>query len=327
MSRANKNDIDAALRADARMLDLFTSCSEFHIRDKMGLDPESNINKYMELLDYALDHGFMIVFGMEDISRSDTDYYVRIIKEVHEACGNKWAGTGISDTVSVFTPLSAKWFYRTVQDKLEGMALGMHFHNDHGLATANTLSCLEEGATAVSGTVLGIGERCGNTPIEEVAVALRTLYGIKLRIKYDKLFELCNLVSKYAGIPIHVNKPIVGMNCFRHESGIHAHGVLANPHIYEMIPHDLLGRKSEFAFGKFSGTAVVLEEVLEPQGIKPDKNQLREIVLKVKDIQEKRQLENDAKSAEFIQNYYDTIRKMALSMDEVLKIANDIMNK
>lgn len=327
MARANKNDIDAAIRSDARMLDLFTSCSEFHIREKMGLDLESNISKYIELLDYALDHGFMIVFGMEDISRSDTDYYVKIIKAVKEACGNHWAGTGISDTVGVFNPLSAKWFFRTVQDKLEGMSLAMHFHNDHGLATANTLACLEEGAAAISGTVLGIGERCGNTPIEEIVVALRTIYGIKVRIKYDKLMELCEMVSRYAGIPIHVNKPIVGMNAFRHESGIHAHGVLAHPHIYEMIPHDLLGRKSEFAFGKFSGTAVVLEEALKPHGMEPNKAQLREITLKVKDLQEKREAEKAKIKEEFVKNYYDTIRRMALSMDEVLAIANKVMNK
>ncbi|MBD3229708.1 MAG: hypothetical protein GF329_16120 [Candidatus Lokiarchaeota archaeon] len=327
MARANKNDIDSAVRSDAKMLDLFTSCSEFHIREKMGLTPEENINKYLELLDYATDHGMMIIFGMEDISRADIDYYVKIVKAAHEAAGNKWAGTGISDTTGIFNPITAKWFYRTVQEKLDGLSLGMHFHNDHGLATANTLACLEEGAAAAQGTILGLGERCGNTPIEEVMVALRTIYGIRTRVKYDKLQELCDLVSKYAGIPIPVNKPIVGMNAFRHESGIHAHGVLAHPHIYEAIPHEILGKKSEFAFGKFSGTAVVLKEVLEPKGIKPDKEQLLDIVMKVKDLQEKRMAKTNEIKEEFIQNYYDTIRKMALSMDEVLEIANDVMNK
>ncbi|TFF88285.1 MAG: hypothetical protein EU549_03305, partial [Promethearchaeota archaeon] len=126
MARANKNDIDSAVRSDAKMLDLFTSCSEFHIREKMGLTPEENINKYLELLDYATDHGMMIIFGMEDISRADIDYYVKIVKAAHEAAGNKWAGTGISDTTGIFNPITAKWFYRTVQEKLEGLSLGMH---------------------------------------------------------------------------------------------------------------------------------------------------------------------------------------------------------
>ena len=82
MSRANKNDVDAAIRAEAKILDFFTSCSEFHIREKLGFTPEENVNKYLELLDYAMDHGFMIVFGMEDVSRSHIDYYVNIVKTV-----------------------------------------------------------------------------------------------------------------------------------------------------------------------------------------------------------------------------------------------------
>ncbi len=328
MARANKNDIDAALRSDARMLDLFTSCSEYHIRTKLGLTPDSNIEYYLEMLDYATDHGMGIVFGMEDISRSDTNYYVKIIKTVRERAGDKWMGTGISDTVGMFNPKSAAWFYKTVSSQLEGISLGMHFHNDFGMAVANSLSCLEAGAPAAQGTILGIGERCGNTPIEEVIVAMRVLYGMKLRqINFEKLMEACELVSKYAGIPIPVNKPIAGMNAFRHESGIHAHGVLAHPHIYEAIPHDMLGRKSKFAFGKFSGTAVVLEEALAPHGIKPDKQQLREIVLAVKDKQEKREAEKQQIKEKFVQEYYDYMRRMSLTEDEILKIANKVMNK
>ncbi|MFX0134080.1 MAG: LeuA family protein [Candidatus Hodarchaeota archaeon] len=332
MSRANKRDIDAALKADAKALDLFTSCSEFHIRTKLGLTPESNIEMYLEMLDYAIDHGFKIVFGMEDISRSNLDYYADIITKAKTRAGQNWAGTGISDTTGIFTPRSAQWFYLEAKKKLAergepDLALGMHFHNDHGLAVANSLACLEVGCGAVQGTVLGIGERCGNTPIEEVLVALRTLYGIKLRIKYDKLQELCEMVSKYAGIPIPVNKPIVGMNAFRHESGIHAHGVLSHPHIYEMIPHDLLGRKSEYAFGKFSGQAVVLEECLRPHGIEPNKDQLLEITLKVKAKHEARERENQKKKVDFVEYYQKTIRNMTLSMEEVIEIANEVMNK
>ncbi|MFX1295583.1 MAG: LeuA family protein [Promethearchaeota archaeon] len=328
MARANKNDIDAALRSDARMVDLFTSCSEYHIRTKMGLTPESNIEMYLEALDYAIDHGLGIVFGMEDISRSSTEYYIKFVKMVHERASDKWMGTGISDTVGVFNPKSAAWFYKTVSSQLEGINLGMHFHNDLGLAVANTLSCLEVGAPAAQGTILGIGERCGNTPIEEVIVAMRVLYGMRIRqIKFDKLMEACEKVSKYAGIPIPVNKPIVGMNAFRHESGIHAHGVLAHPHIYEMIPHKLLGRESKFAFGKFSGTAVVLEEALAPHGIKPNKAQLREIVLKVKYKQEKRESEKQEIKDEFVKSYYDYMQRMSLTMEEILEIADEVMNK
>ena len=328
MARAVKEDIDAALRSDARMVDLFTSCSEYHIRTKMGLTPDSNIEMYLKALDYACDHGLGIVFGMEDISRSDIDYYAKIVLAVKERAGEKWMGTGISDTTGMFNPKSAAWFYKEAVKRLEGLTLGMHFHNDFGMAVANSIACLEAGAPAAQGTILGIGERCGNTPIEEVIVALRVLYGMKLRqINFDKLMEACEKVSRYAGVPIPVNKPIAGMNAFRHESGIHAHGVLAHPHIYEAIPHDLLGRKSKFAFGKFSGTAVVLEEALSPHGIKPNKEQLREIVLKVKDKQEAREAEKQKVKEKFVQEYYDYMTRMSLTLEEVLEIADEVMNK
>jgi len=328
MARANIQDIDAALRSDARILDLFTSCSEFHIRKKLGLTPEENIESYLKMLDYACDHDVGIILGMEDISRSNIDYYVEIVTAVRERAGKHWMSTSCTDTIGIFNPKSAPWFFKQLTSRLPGVSIGLHFHNDLGMATANALACLEAGAAAVQGTILGIGERCGNTAIEEVIVALRVLYGLKLRgVNFDKLMEACDKVSRYSGIPIPANKPIAGMNAFRHESGIHAHGVLANPHIYEMIPHDLLGRKSEFAFGKFSGTAVVLEEILKPMGIDPNKDQLREIVLRVKAENEKREAEKQQEKEEFVKKYYDFIRSMTLSLDEVLKIANSVMNE
>ncbi|MHA1313089.1 MAG: LeuA family protein [Candidatus Helarchaeota archaeon] len=332
MARANKNDIDAALRADARMLDLFTSCSEFHIREKMGLTPESNIEKYLEKLDYALDHDFDIVFGMEDVSRSDLDYYVKIVKAVKDRCKEHWAGTGISDTVSNFTPRSAAWFYLEAKRKFAeagepGISLGLHFHNDLGMATANTLACIEVGAAAAQGTILGIGERCGNTPIEEVITALKVIYGMKLRVNFDKLVEACELVSKYAGIPIPVNKPIVGLNAFRHESGIHAHGVLKNKFTYELIPSELLGRSTIYDMGKFSGTASVLEAALKPRGISPTKEQLREITLKVKDKHEQRQKQFIQNREDFVKQYQEYMKSMVLPLEEVIAIAKEVINK
>ncbi len=334
MSRANKRDIDAALRADASVLDLFTSCSEFHIREKMGLTPESNIEKYLELLDYALDHDLGIIFGMEDISRASIPYYVKIIKTVKDRARAKWLGTGISDTVSAFTPRSAAWFFLKCKEEFQkigdpDIALGMHFHNDFGCATANTLAVLEVGGAAAQGTILGIGERCGNTPIEEVLVALKVQYGLKMRgIDYEKLMEACELVSKYSGIPIPVNKPIAGLNAFRHESGIHAHGVLKNKFTYEIIPSALLGRKSIFDMGKFSGTASVLQGVLEPNGLEPNKDQLYKITMAVKDAHEaKMHGKMKHSKEEFVKAYQDYMKAMVLPLDEVLKIAKDIMGQ
>ena len=135
--------------------------------------------------------------------------------------------------------------------------------------------------------------------------------------------EVCELVSKYSGIPIPVNKPVVGMNCFRHESGIHAHGVLVHPLIYEPYPHAWLGRKSEFLYGKFSGTAVVLKDALETSGVHPSKEQLIKIVLRVKEEQIRRGKDEFEKFPEI---YQKTMRRMGLSIEDVLNIAKEVMS-
>jgi isopropylmalate/homocitrate/citramalate synthase len=325
-SRAIKKDIDAAIRTDAKVINIFTSCSEFHIRTKMGLTPESNLEQCLRMTEYATDHGMNILFGMEDVSRASIDYYIKFVKSVKEVAGKYWGAIGISDTVGAFNPLTSKWFYRNVKNRLS-FDVGVHFHNDNGLALANTLACLEEGALGCSGTILGLGERCGNTPLEEVLVSLRTIYGLKLRINYDKLIDLCEMVSKYAGIPISPNKPVCGMNAFKHESGIHTHGVIEHPHTYEFIPHGLLGKKSEFVYGKFSGTRAVLEKVLKPNGIIPNKEQLKEIVTKIKEMQIKQETERKVEKLHFVNNFYQTISQMALSSERVLEIAKEVINK
>ena len=317
MARAKKSDIDAALDADAKAVDLFTSCSEFHITQKLKLTLEENISMYMDALEYAKDHGLMIVFGREDDSRADIPYFVKLAKTALEAGA---MATGISDTTGTLTPVSTRWLIKRL--KKEGLAVGPHFHNDLGLATANTLAALEAGSAGVNGTILGIGERAGNAPIEEVVVALRVLYGIKTRVNLEGLFELCKMVSKYAGVPIHVNKPIVGANAFKHESGIHAHGVLAHPLTYESIPSEWLGRQSEFRYGKFSGTAVVLKEALDPLGLTPTHEQLLEIVNRVKAVQLQRGKEEFEK---FVEEYNKMMDRMGLTLEEVTDIAKNVM--
>jgi len=317
MARAKKADIDAALDADAKAVDLFTSCSEFHITYKLKLTLDENIRMYLDAMDYAKDHGLIVVFGREDDSRADISYFVKIAKTAIAAGA---MGTGISDTTGTLTPVSTKWLIRRLRK--EGLSVGPHFHNDLGLATANTLAALEAGAAGVNGTILGIGERAGNTPIEEVVVALRTLYGIKTRIDMEGLFELCKMVSKYSGVPIHVNKPIVGANAFKHESGIHAHGVLAHKLTYESIPSEWLGRQSEFRYGKFSGTAVVLKEALEPLGLTPTTEQLIEIVNHVKAEQLKR---GKDEFEEFVEEYNRKMDRMGLKLEEVIEIAKNVM--
>lgn len=319
MARAKKEDIDAAIKADARMVDLFTSLSEFHIRYKLKITPEENISMFLDAVDYARDHGLLVAFGNEDSSRAELEYLVKFFTAYQKAGG---FGASLSDTTGSFTPCSARWLVTQLKSRLPRFRLAMHCHNDFGMATANTLAGLEAGAEGFSGTILGIGERAGNAPLEEVILALRTLYGIKLRVKTEKLLEVGRLVAKYAGIPIHVSKPILGANCFKHESGIHAAGVLAHPLIYEPIPAEWISRKSSYVFGKFSGTTVLLKAALEPYGIHPEKEKLAEILQQIKLKQSRRR----GKELErFVEEYERRMEEMALSVEEVIEIAKQVI--
>jgi len=309
------------MQADARAIDLFTSSSEFHIRYKLKITPEENIRMYLEALDYAKDHGLLIAFGREDCSRAHIPYLVEIIKKAREAAGNRWAGTAISDTTGSLTPSATKWLVSTLRKEMPNIAFGLHFHNDFGMATANTLAGIEAGASGATGTLMGIGERAGNAPLEEVVLALHVLYGVRLSVKTEKLYELCKMISKYSGIPIPVQKPVIGANAFKHESGIHAAGVLAHPLIYEPIPAELLSRKTTFWFGKFSGSAVV-EATLRSKGLEPTREQLMKIVQRIKDVQIK---QNKQEFEKFVEEYDRVMGRMGLTEDEIVEIAREVV--
>jgi len=331
MARAKISDIDKALEADAKAIDLFTSSSEFHIRAKLKMTPEENIEKYCKAAEYARDHDLTIIMGREDCSRSHLPYLGKLIVAAKEAAGNKWAGFGISDTTGSLTPSTTVWLFKkmvaAIADAGYGVtpAPGFHCHNDLGLATANTLAAVEAGAMGVSGTFTGIGERAGNAPLEEVVMALETLYGISTKIDLEKMVECCELISKYSGVPIPVNKPIIGGNVFKHEAGIHAAGVLAHPYTYETIPHAWLGKKSIFRYGKFSGTDVILKDALKDSDLpEPDRKQLLEITFAVKKAQIDKGIEVFRK---FVDTYQETMSQMGMSQEEVIDIARRILKK
>ena len=326
MCRAINSDIDAALKSDIKFIDLFTSSSEFHIRYKLKKTPEENIQMYLNALDYAMDHGLLIIFGREDCSRSHIDYLAKLVGAARERGQQRFLGFAVSDTTGSLTPPATKWFLKEVQKALDLSTVPpIHCHNDLNLATANTLASIEVGAAAISGTLTGIGERAGNTPIEEVVVALHALYGIKTTVKdMEGLFELCKKVSKYSGVPIPVNKPVIGANAFKHEAGIHAAGTLAHPHTYEAIPHEWFNRKSDFRFGKFSGTAVINEFALKPNGIEVDRQQLLEITYAVK----KKQIEQGKELfSKFVDEYNKIMDKMGMTAEEVVEIAREITKR
>ncbi len=328
MCRTKISDIDAALAVGAPAINMFTSSSDFHMQYKQKINREQNMEQTLKVCDYARDHDLRVIFGREDCSRADIEYMVKLIIAARERLQNNWAGYGLADTTGSLTPRTTKWWITSIMEEFgrqgrpDLFPIGIHCHNDYGLATANVLASLEVGCNGMNGTITGIGERAGNTPIEEVIMAVQGLLGIKLKINMEKLFELAKKVSRYAGVPIPINKPCIGANNFKHESGIHAAGQLAHPHVYEAIPHQWTGRESVFRFGKFSGTEVVLKEALEPYGIKPNREQLREIVMEVK--REQIRLGKEKYEA-FVKQYNEVMNTMGMTIEKVVEIANKKM--
>jgi D-citramalate synthase len=143
------------------------------------------------------------------------------------------------------------------------------------------MAALKHGASCAHVTVNGIGERAGNTPFEEIVMALEILYGYKTHIKTEEIFPLATLVSRYTGIPLPINKAVVGEMAFTHESGIHAHGVMREPATYESIRPEMVGRKRRMVLGKHSGSASV-EAALSEMNYHADEKQLNEIVKRIK---------------------------------------------
>jgi hypothetical protein len=161
------------------------------------------------------------------------------------------------------------------------------------MAVANSIVGLEAGAAQVHATINGLGERAGNAALEEVVMALYSIYGRRTKIKTELLYETSRLVSKLTGIVVQPNKAIVGDNAFAHESGIHTHGIITMPLTYEPISPELVGRKRRLVSGKHAGLHGIKAE-LEDMGIRPNEGQLHEIVNRVKELGDKGKSVTDA---------------------------------
>lgn len=159
----------------------------------------------------------------------------------------------IADTVGIASPVQVMRLVRLIRAAAKGMVVEFHGHNDLGMATANALSAVQAGAQAVSVTVNGLGERAGNAPLEEIALALPLAAGASCRIKPENLQALCSFVARHSGRSIPPDKPVTGSLIFTHESGIHRHGLLQNDLSYQPYPPQTVGCRTRLHAGKHSG--------------------------------------------------------------------------
>ena len=227
------------------------------------------------------DHGLFVAFSAEDATRTDLDFLKRVYSKAESYGADR---VHIADTVGAITPQGITFLIKELR-KVTDVQIAMHCHNDFGLAVINSIYGLLAGGSAVSTTVNGIGERAGNASLEELIMSLKLLYGKDLGFKTKYIQELSELVSKKTGLEIPYNKPIVGRNVFRHESGIHVDAVIEEPLTYEPYLPELVGQRRQLVLGKHSGCRAVKAK-LDECGFKVTNDQLCQIVKKVKESRE-----------------------------------------
>ncbi len=261
LARCTKNDIDACINADVDLIHIFIATSPIHMKFKLKMTEEQVTEKITKSIQYCKDHGFKVHFSLEDATRTEENFMVKICKLADEM---KVHYINIPDTVGVCTPERMKQIISSLRKEIS-TPLAVHCHNDFGLAVANTLAAIEEGVMLPHVTINGVGERAGNADLEQVVMGCKILYADKFEtnIKTEKIYETSKLVERLYGIKISPNFPFVGDNAFAHEAGIHVHGVLAESSTYEPITPEMVGAKRRIVMGKLVGVHAVESKLKE----------------------------------------------------------------
>ncbi|MCA1458211.1 homocitrate synthase [Bradyrhizobium sp. BRP22] len=251
--RMREADVDAAIEAKVSMVNVSIPASDVQIAAKLGGDRELGLEQVRRVVSYARERGLEVAVGGEDSSRADVDFLITLIATAKAAGARRFR---IADTLSVLDPDSSYALIARLRATTD-LELEFHAHDDLGLATANTLAAIKGGASHASVTVIGLGERAGNAPLEEVAVALKQLYGRDTGIVLPELENVATVVAAAAARTIPPNKAIVGEHVFTHESGIHVHGLLKDQRTYQSLDPHLLGRFNRIVIGKHSGLSAI----------------------------------------------------------------------
>jgi 2-isopropylmalate synthase len=262
LARANKIDIDAAWEgvreAEQPVIHVFHATSDIHLKYEFDISREEALQQVKTMVSYARNLCPTVEFTAADATRSDWDFLCQVF-EIAIKCGA--TTINVPDTVGYSLPQEYEALFRYVREHVPGIddvVLSAHCHNDLGMATANTLAAIRAGARQVEVTVNGIGERAGNTAMEEVVMALRTRpdsFGhVDTRINAQEFLVTSQLVSQLSSIPVQPNKAVVGANAFAHEAGIHQKGLLKNRLTYEiMTPQSVGWKDTKLVLGKHSG--------------------------------------------------------------------------
>ena len=289
LCRASQADIDAAMACDVDSVHIFLATSKSHLEKKLKITPEEALDRGATAVQYGKDHGLIVEFSCEDGTRTELEFLHKMHRTVEQAGVDR---IDIPDTVGVMTPPAMQQFVSEIRKNTK-VPLAVHCHDDFGLSVANSLAGVLGGAEEIHCTINGLGERAGNAALEEVVMGLSAFYNVKTNINSRKMAFVSRLVSQLTGIAVPPNKAIVGENAFSHESGIHVHGVLSECSTYEPMRPEIVGKERTFVVGKHSGVHAI-QNKLKEYGIEPERDQMKEVVARVKKYAESGKKLDDA---------------------------------
>ena len=313
-ARSVVGDVEQAIEAGVDSVNIIVPVSELHTRRKFNKPQEWVLGVTREVVGFARDAGLLVEVCLEDGSRTDLGFLEKVTRVAVEAGASRVTPC---DTVGALTPEASYRLYGRMRQAFPDLVLGVHVHDDFGLATANTLAAVAAGATHIHATVNGLGERAGNASLEEVATALEVLYGVETGVKLEGLNGASRTVSRVTGIPVQPNKAIVGQNAFTHESGIHTHAILKDPKTYEALDPALVGATRRIVSGKHAGAAG-LQSSLRRMGLKPTEEQFQRIMEEVKRTGDQGRLISDTDLYELATKVMGVERPKPLALEEFI---------
>lgn len=277
-ARARKEDILDAADCGVHGVVISISTSNSHLERKFRSDSSWALERIKEAAETAKEQGLKFIISAEDSSRTDLPFLIQFFKEAENLGADM---VRYCDSLGIEDPYTT---YRRIKILLEetNLPIEMHMHNDLGMATANALAGVRAGAKGVIGSIGGLGERTGNSAIEEIVMALKHLYGVDLGIDTSRFREIAEYIAQASQRAIPIWKAIIGTNVFAHESGIHADGILKNPDSYEAFSPDEVGLERQIVIGKHSGSKVLIHKFDTEFGITLDETSAQELLQEVR---------------------------------------------
>jgi 2-isopropylmalate synthase len=300
LCRAVEKDIDraweAVQHAQSPRIHTFIATSDIHMKYKLKMTEEEVLERAVAMVKRSKGYCSNVEFSAEDASRTRPEFLYRVVEEVIKAGATT---VNIPDTVGYTTPMEFGKLIRDIRNNVPNIDkadISVHCHNDLGLAVANSLAAVENGAIQVECTINGLGERAGNAALEEVIMGINTrkdYYDITHKIDTTQIYRTSKLVSSLTGVNVQPNKAIVGANAFAHESGIHQHGVLSEKTTYEIMTPESVGvGKNRMVLGKLSGHHA-FEERLREMGYSLSEEEVKTAFEKFKSLADRKKVVTD----------------------------------